>query len=329
MTCTPNCAVCGHTVFVTGGTGSFGRAFVKHILEQHNPERVVVYSRDEQKQADMLRDLTRHRDFLRFRLGDVRDRDRLRMAMPEGAIVVHAAALKIIAFGQVNPDEIIKTNVVGTMNVLQAAHEAGAPKTIFISSDKACEPINVYGHSKAVAEAMVVTWNAYGLPRGHASSCVRYGNVLGSRGSVIELWREQIAKGLPITITDHDMTRFLITLPQAVALVLQALSLMRGGEIFVPILPAASVLDLMVAATGGSQKINYIGAQPGEKMHECLVTASETSRAAWVVQDSLLSIEPTPELSREPWPNAKIVGSYISDFANNVPVERLQEMLNA
>jgi UDP-N-acetylglucosamine 4,6-dehydratase len=253
------------SILVTGGTGSFGRAFVDYMLANiSSNDSIRVFSRDEQKQEVMKRALDDSR--VRFLLGDVRDHNRVERAMRGVDIVVHAAALKIIPIGEYNPDEVIKTNVMGSHNVIEAAVDAGVKSVICISSDKAVAPVNLYGNTKACMEKLALLANQYS--RNTAISVVRYGNVIGSRGSILTLLRTQAQNG-GLQITHKDMTRFWITLPQACELVLRAIASQRGGEIYVPKLKSTSVLDLCHTLYPGAA-VSYTGLRPGEKMHEWL-----------------------------------------------------------
>jgi len=263
------------SILVTGGTGSFGNRFVETLLEQHHPRRLVVFSRDELKQSEMQQ--RRNHPSLRFFIGDVRDRDRLMRAMYDVDIVVHAAALKQIPACEYNPFEAIQTNVMGAKNVIEAAIDSGVKRVVALSTDKAVNPVNLYGATKLCAEKLFVQANTYGMPRGTMFACVRYGNVIGSRGSVIPLFRAQQRDGI-LTVTDSKMTRFLITLDQGVALVIRALEEMRGGEIFVPKLPSARILDIADAVAPGCP-IKCVGIRPGEKLHEVLISEDEARQA--------------------------------------------------
>lgn len=298
-------------VFVTGGTGSWGTAFVEHVLHDGIAERVIVYSRDEHKQAALAARLLPHYpDRLRFRLGDVRDLQRLLMAMDGCDTVIHAAALKIIGQGIVNPSEFVATNVVGTQNVLWAAMERGIKKVVVLSSDKATNACNFYGNSKAMAESLAVHWNTYGYPRGCRSAATRWGNVLGSRGSVIHIFRAAANAGCPLPITDPRMTRFWITQSAAGRFVVDCLARMEGGEVFAPRLPSMKILDLGAALLGkealDANDYEIVGLRPGEKIHESMIAAEEAPRTR--EQDGLFVIEP-PEASwrrDRPWTGKRV-----------------------
>src|SRR5260221_3223222 len=223
------------SILVTGGTGSFGKKFVEIMLRDYQPQRLVIFSRDELKQHEMRTSGFDHPS-LRYFIGDVRDVERLKRALAGVTVVVHAAALKQVPACEYNPFEAIQTNIMGGRNVIDAALDQGVRRILALSTDKAVNPINLYGATKLCAEKLFVQANTYGVPRGTRFSCVRYGNVIGSRGSVIPLFVQQRASGV-VTVTDPKMTRFWITLDQGVAFVLRCLGVMRGGEIFVPKLP--------------------------------------------------------------------------------------------
>ncbi len=266
----------GASILVTGGTGSFGRAFVGRLLESADPRRVAVFSRDEWKQNEMAKAFPDKR--LRFFLGDVRDKDRLLRAFDGVDIVVHAAALKQIPACEYNPFEAVKTNILGAQNIVEAAIDRGVPRVVALSTDKAANPVNLYGATKLCAEKIFVNGNAYVGTHPTRFACVRYGNVVGSRGSVIPLFLEQKKKGL-LTITDSRMTRFWISLKESVDLVLFALERMQGGEIFIPKIPSMKVADLAAALAPGCP-LKEIGIRPGEKLHEVLLS-EEDSRDGW------------------------------------------------
>jgi UDP-N-acetylglucosamine 4,6-dehydratase len=259
------------TILLTGGTGSFGKHFCRVMLNKYHPKVIRIYSRDELKQFEMRQKFGEER--LRYFLGDVRDVDRLRRAMERTDIVIHAAALKQVPACEYNPIEAVKTNIQGAQNVIDAAIDAGVKKVVALSTDKAVNPVNLYGATKLCAEKLFVQGNAYSGGREPRFSCVRYGNVIGSRGSVIPLFKEQKKNG-KITITDERMTRFWITLDQAVGLVEAALVHMQGGEIFVPRIPSMKIVDL-ARAVAPDCIIEEIGIRPGEKLHEILVTEEE------------------------------------------------------
>jgi UDP-N-acetylglucosamine 4,6-dehydratase len=260
------------TLLVTGGTGSFGKHFCRLMLERYNPKAIRIYSRDELKQHDMRIEF--HDDpRLRFLIGDVRDADRLRRAMEGVDMAVHAAALKQVPACEYNPFEAVKTNVHGAQNVINAAIDAGVKKVIALSTDKAVNPVNLYGATKLCSDKLFTQGNAYSGEGRTRFACVRYGNVIGSRGSVIPVFLKQKESGR-ITITDPRMTRFWITLDQAVELVLQGFKCMEGGEIFVPQIPSMQIMDL-ARAIAPECAIDQIGIRAGEKLHEALTGEDE------------------------------------------------------
>lgn len=261
------------SILITGGTGSFGKEFIRTVLRTSRPRRVIIYSRDEWKQSEMQSDPDFQDKSVRFFLGDVRDKDRLCVAMREVDYVIHAAALKQVPAAEYNPHEFIKTNVNGATNIVEAAIEAKVKKVVALSTDKAVNPVNLYGATKLCSDKVFIAANSYAGSGGTTFSVVRYGNVVGSRGSVIPLFQKQRESG-QITITNADMTRFLITLKQGVDFVLQSLDTMVGGELFVPKIPACTVHDLAHVLAPDCEK-NIIGLRPGEKMHEILIPSDE------------------------------------------------------
>lgn len=262
----------GKTVLVTGGTGSFGTKFVEAALKRHNPKRIIVFSRDELKQHTMQLALDDPR--LSFFIGDVRDRERLGRAFEAGVdIVVHAAAMKQVPACEYNPFEAIKTNVLGAQNIIDAAIDKGVRRVLALSTDKAVNPVNLYGATKLCAEKLFVQGNAYAGAKDTRFACVRYGNVVGSRGSVIPLFLEQRRFG-QVTLTDERMTRFWLTLQQGVEFVIDSIGRIEGGEVFVPRIPSMSMVDL-ARTIAPDCEIKVTGIRPGEKLHECLVSADE------------------------------------------------------
>lgn len=271
----------GQSILVTGGTGSFGRAFVRKLLSGPvPPRRLVVFSRDEQKQDTMAREL--RAEFsddqfgrMRFFLGDVRDQSRLELAMRDISIVVHAAALKIVPVAEYNPFECILTNVHGAENVVKAALRTGVRKVIALSTDKAANPINLYGASKLASDKIMVAANNLSGDTGATFAVVRYGNVIGSRGSVVPLFQDMVERGATeLPITDPRMTRFWITLEQGVGFVLSSLGIMAGGEIFIPKIPSMNIAEL---AKGLAPELPHrlVGIRPGEKLHEIMITEDD------------------------------------------------------
>jgi UDP-N-acetylglucosamine 4,6-dehydratase len=268
----PLSPLAGRNVFVTGGTGSFGTAFVKRALLD-GARRVVVYSRDELKQATLRAGISDPR--LRCFIGDVRDRHRLETAMHGVDIVVHAAAIKRIEVCEANPDEAIRTNVLGTLNVAQAAIAVGVDRAVFLSTDKAPDAATLYGATKFCAERMWIASNVHAAGRKTRLSAVRYGNVLASRGSVMHLWREQRQQGIPLTLTDARCTRFWLTLDQAVDLVILCLRTMRGGEVVIPKAPS-SPIGALADAVAGHWPYEELGLRPAERLHETLISVDES-----------------------------------------------------
>jgi UDP-N-acetylglucosamine 4,6-dehydratase len=262
----------GLTVLVTGGTGSFGRKFAEIILKETQIRKLIIFSRDELKQHEMRTALGDPR--LRYFIGDVRDRERLHRAVQGVDILVHAAALKQVPSCEYNPFEAVKTNILGASNIIDVAIDARVARVLALSTDKAVNPINLYGATKLVAEKLFVQGNAYAGAGGAAFACVRYGNVVGSRGSVIPVFRQQMATG-KITITDERMTRFWITLDQGVRFVTKCVGLMQGGEVFVPKIPSMRITDLAEVVAPGCER-EAIGIRPGEKLHEVLVSQDES-----------------------------------------------------
>ena len=280
----------GKTVLITGGTGSFGRACVTTLLEKHDVKAIRIFSRDELKQWEMRREFGDHRK-LRFFIGDVRDFQRVKRATEGVDIIIHAAALKQVPACEYNPMEAIKTNVDGAMNVINAALDNNIPRVIALSTDKAASPVNLYGATKLCSDRLFIQSNAYrGKERKTMFSVVRYGNVMGSRGSVIPLFKKQMEKG-ELTITDDRMTRFWITLPQAVDFVLTSLEVMQGGEMFVPKIPTMSILDL-AKTIAPDATCRIVGIRPGEKLHECLIT-NEEGRIAYEMKDRFIVLSPS------------------------------------
>jgi len=282
----------GSSILVTGGTGSFGKAFIRELLDNHDPRRVVIYSRDELKQYE-CRQLFKDDQRLRWFIGDIRDLHRLNRAMHGIDYVVHAAALKQVDTAEYNPWEFVQTNIIGSQNVIEACIDAGVKKVVALSTDKASSPINLYGATKLTADKLFITGNHYAAAYPTRFSVVRYGNVMGSRGSVIPFFRKLGEAGESLPITDLRMTRFFITLPQAVRFVLDSFELMQGGELYVPRIPSMKIVDLAQAVVPGAEMHNS-GLRPGEKLHEEMISAEEGRRALrmgdrYVLQPDLAS----------------------------------------
>ena len=268
----------GKTILVTGATGSFGKKFLQIVLSQAKPKRLIVFSRDELKQFEMAQHFNPHKyPCLDYVLGDVRDVSRLNRVFRGVDYVIHAAALKQVPAAERNPEEYIKTNVEGAMNIIQACLENGVKKVIALSTDKACNPINLYGATKLCSDKLFTAANIYSTEGGTRFSIVRYGNVLGSRGSVVPFFKERVKSGV-LPITDPRMTRFWITLDQTVYFVLESLARMKGGEIFVPHIPSMKISDL-ATAIGPDCKQEVVGIRPGEKIHEMLISEDDARNA--------------------------------------------------
>jgi UDP-N-acetylglucosamine 4,6-dehydratase len=259
-------------VLITGGTGSFGKKFIQIMVESYHPAKIIVFSRDELKQHEMRAAGYDHPS-LRYFIGDIRDRERCMRAFEGVDVVIHAAALKQVPACEYNPMEAIKTNILGSSNVIDAAIDTGVKRVVALSTDKAVNPVNLYGATKLAAEKLFVQSNAYAGGREIRFACVRYGNVVGSRGSVVPVFLKQRETG-KVTVTDDRMTRFWISLEQGVRFVIQAAENMYGGEVFVPKIPSMKVSDL-ARAIAPNAKIDFIGIRPGEKLHEVLISEDE------------------------------------------------------
>jgi UDP-N-acetylglucosamine 4,6-dehydratase len=264
-------------VLITGGTGSFGKQFIQTMLGEYHPAKLIIYSRDELKQHEMRQSGFDH-PALRFFLGDIRDKERLNRAFEGVDVVVHAAALKQVPACEYNPMEAIKTNILGSSNIVDAALDAGVKKVIALSTDKAVNPVNLYGATKLAAEKLVVQSNVYAANKITRLSCVRYGNVVGSRGSVVPVFLQQRNNG-KVTVTDERMTRFWLTLDQGVRFVIRCIEQMHGGEVFVPKIPSMGIMDL-ARAVAPDNDIEIIGIRPGEKLHEVLISEDEARHTA-------------------------------------------------
>ncbi len=278
-------------VMVTGGTGSFGKKFIEIMLAEYQPQKLIVFSRDELKQHEMRTGGFEHPS-LRYFLGDVRDQLRLRRAMNGVDIVIHAAALKQVPACEYNPMEAIKTNILGSSNVIEAALDSNVKKVMALSTDKSVNPVNLYGTTKLAAEKLFVQSNSYAAGSFTRFSCVRYGNVVGSRGSVIPLFIKQRKNG-KITITDKRMTRFWLTLEQGVRFVIQCTEQMHGGEVFIPKIPSTRIVDLAKVIAPNAE-MEVIGIRPGEKLHEVLIHEDEARSA--VELENMFVVQPTAAL---------------------------------
>ena len=320
----PRADLNGKVVLITGGTGSFGREFVRTLARAFTPRKIIVFSRDELKQYEMAQEFPVERyPFMRYFIGDVRDSERLDMAMRDVDVVVHAAALKQVPIAEYNPFECIKTNVIGAQNVVQAAIRRGVSRVVALSTDKAANPVNLYGATKLCADKIFAAASAMGGENGPVCSVVRYGNVVGSRGSVVPYFQRLIAEGATsLPITDERMTRFWITLPQGVDFVLSSMALAKGGEIFVPKIPSMSTVDL-ARTLAPALPHRIIGIRPGEKLHEVMVPADDAH--ATVELDDRYVICPSANLGvRDRWLDHS--ASAIADdfsYASDTNPERL------
>lgn len=307
------------SILVTGGTGSFGRAFVRHVLDKLSPKRVVIYSRDELKQYE-ARQSFQDDPRLRWFIGDIRDDRRLLRAMHGVDYVVHAAALKQVDTAEYNPYEFVKTNIIGSQNVIEAAIDAGVKRVIALSTDKASSPINLYGATKLTADKLFINGNHYAAAVGTRFSVVRYGNVMGSRGSVIPFFRRLAAQGQALPITDLRCTRFFITLPQAVRIVAGLFDHMQGGELLVPHIPSIKIVDL-ARAISPNATIVETGLRPGEKLHEEMISPEEGRRALsvrggrfFIIQPDLAAWGYTPPADGVPVPEGFAYRSNANDL---------------
>ena len=312
------------SILVTGGTGSFGKKFIKKALEQ-DVKKVIVFSRDELKQYEMAKEFSDSR--IRFFIGDVRDKDRLYRAFDGVDIVIHAAAMKHVEACEYNPFEAIKTNIHGAQNIIEAAIDCGVSKVIALSTDKACSPVNLYGATKLASDKLFVAANSYVGQKKTRFSVVRYGNVVGSRGSVVPFFQKVKETGI-LPITDERMTRFWITLEQGVRFVLEGLVNMNGGEIFVPKIPSMKVIDL-AKTIAPECKMKIIGIRPGEKLHEAMITEDDARRT--VEFESYYVIQPEfpwwniDKSNGKPLPNGF---KYTSDLNEKwLTVEQLRELV--
>ncbi len=266
-------------IFVTGGTGSFGSKFIKYVLDNYEFKKLIVYSRDELKQFDLSNDLSPHKNFkkCRFFIGDIRDKDRLKFATKNVDILVHAAALKQVSTAEYNPFEVIKTNIIGSQNVVDCSIENKIKKIIALSTDKASAPINLYGATKLTSDKLFISANDYSGLSSSFFSVVRYGNVFGSRGSVAPYFKSLLNKNMKISVTDKDMTRFNITLEEGVKFVIDSINVMKGGEIFIPKLQSFKVIDLANSITT-KENIIFTGKRRGEKIHESMFLEDECDK---------------------------------------------------
>lgn len=316
----------GRSVLITGGTGSFGKRFVHTVLTETDVRRVVIFSRDELKQFEMEQQYPGE-SRLRFFIGDVRDRDRLERAFHDVDFVIHAAALKQVPAAEYNPFEAVKTNVHGAQNVIDAAIDVGVERVVALSTDKACSPVNLYGATKLVSDKLFINGNAYASGTQTRFSVVRYGNVVGSRGSVVPYFKQLAPTGV-LPITDERMTRFWITLDQGVRFVLDSLERMTGGELYVPKIPSMRVVDLAKAMAPDAE-LRVVGIRPGEKLHEEMISVSD-ARSTVDIGDRYV-IQPQLDI----WPRVRDEGTPVRDgfsFASDtneqwLSVEELRSMV--
>lgn len=321
------------TILITGGTGSFGKCFTRYAFEHYNPKKIIIYSRDEFKQFNMENDFRKYDPDhkLRFFIGDVRDRDRMERAFENVDYVIHAAALKQVPACEYNPDEAIKTNIHGAQNVIDAALKTGVKKVVALSTDKAVNPVNLYGGTKLVSDKLFIAANAYVGAKDTCFSIVRYGNVAGSRGSVIPFFESLIEQGkTELPITDFRMTRFWISLEQGVELVIKALEEAKGGETFISKIPSFKITDLAEAMLPGCTK-KEVGIRPGEKLHEVMVTTEDSFTTYEYDKHYIIYPQMVWSTSRRPEPTGKKVeeGFYYSSGNNSewLSVEDLKRLL--
>ncbi len=308
------------SVLVTGGTGSFGRKFTEIMLKKHHPKRLVIFSRDELKQHEMRQIFADDPNSpIRYFIGDVRDRERLSRAFQGIDIVVHAAALKQVPACEYNPFEAVQTNIVGAKNVIDAAIDCGVKRVLAISTDKAVNPVNLYGATKLCAEKLFVQGNAYAGSRETRLSCTRYGNVVGSRGSVVPLFLTQKNQG-SVTVTDPRMTRFWLTVDQGAEFVVRCIERMHGGEVFVPKIPTMNIMDLVKVLAPECQ-VEHIGIRPGEKLHEVMVSEDEARHT--VEMEDMYIIKPVhPWWGNSQWQGATPVREGFT-YASNLNPQSL------
>ena len=306
------------TILITGGTGSFGKRFTQYVLTHYNPKKIIIYSRDEFKQWMMSNEFAKYKEKIRFFIGDVRDYERMKRAFEGVDYVIHAAAMKQVPACEYNPNEAIKTNVTGAQNVIDAALNMGVKKVVALSTDKAVNPVNLYGGTKLVSDKLFIAANAYCGDKELNFSIVRYGNVAGSRGSIIPLFHKLIKEGgQELPITDCRMTRFWISLEEGVKLVIKALEEAKGGETFISKIPSFRITDLAEAMAPG-MKINEIGIRPGEKLHEVMVTVEDSMTTYEYDKHFIIYPQMFWQESKRPNPSGKKVedGFYYSSGNN-------------
>lgn len=318
----------GKTILVTGGTGSFGKAFIKYILTNDCPQKIIVFSRDEMKQY-FMREEYKNNNVLEFVIGDIRDQNKLNTVCKGVDYVVHTAAIKIVPTAEENPTEAIKTNIFGAMNLIDAAVNNQVKKVIAFSTDKACNPVNLYGATKLCSDKLFIAANSYSLSKGTAFSVVRYGNVIGSRGSIIPIFLEKKKDGV-IPVTDERMTRFWISLEHGVKFVTNCLECMNGGEIFIPKIPSMKIVDL-VHAIAPECRIDYIGIKPGEKLHETMISPDDSRNA--IELDGGYIIQPQFDWwDPKNYPNGKRLPDGFAYSSNTNPnflsVDQMRELIS-
>jgi len=313
------------TVLITGGTGSFGQSLTEYLLKYNPPNAIRIYSRDEHKQLEMSTKFSKFSKKLRFLLGDVRDKERLQRAASQVDYIVHSAALKHIASGEYNPTEVIKTNIMGSLNVIEVALDQRVKKTILISSDKACSPVSLYGASKLCAEKLFIDANFYGGFRKTVFSVIRCGNFLGSRGSVIPIFNEQKDSEV-LTITDPRSTRFWVSTEDIAKFTLKCLEIAKGGEIFIPKLPSIRIIDLAkVIAPGAKHKI--IGLRPAEKLHEILISEDESPYVKKTKDYYLINLLGIKEKTYNPNPSKTKRFTYASNLQNPLSLKEISKLI--
>lgn len=319
-------------ILVTGGTGSFGKAFTRYALEHYEPKKIIIYSRDEFKQFLMQNEFREYKDKLRFFIGDVRDRERLKRALEGVDYVIHAAALKQVPACEYNPAEAIKTNIHGAQNVIDAALDAGVKKVVALSTDKAVNPVNLYGGTKLVSDKLFIAANAYAGSKDICFSIVRYGNVAGSRGSVIPFFYNIIQNGgTELPITDYRMTRFWISLRQGVELVIKALEEAKGGETFISKIPSFKITDLAEAMLPGCAT-REVGIREGEKLHEIMITVEDSPNTYEYDKHYIIYPQMVWSNSRKVVPTGKKVSDGFSYSSGNntvwLSVEEIRQRLS-
>ena len=313
------------TILITGGSGSFGQSFVEYLLKHNLPKVIRIYSRDEHKQLDMAEKFSKHAKKLRFLLGDVRDKERLQRASSGVDYIIHAAALKHISSGEYNPSEVIKTNIIGSLNVIDVALDQKVEKTILISSDKACSPVSLYGASKLCAEKLFIDANFYGGATKTNFCVIRCGNFLGSRGSVIPIFLEQ-KNSNTLTITHRESTRFWISIENLSKFTLKCLQITKGGEIFIPKLPSIKIDDL-AKVIAPSAKYKVIGLRPAEKLHEILISEDESPYVNETKDYYLINLLGIKEKTYNPNPSKTKRFTYASNLQNPLSLKEISKLI--